>query len=76
MFTMNLLSETQFIESVSGESGDQLYLWGTNEKVPPEDGDRMQCPKCCVLNKNRTVDKISRVVIVMYEATLYIYLGV
>jgi hypothetical protein len=22
-----------------------------NEKVPPENGDRMQSPKCCVLNK-------------------------
>jgi hypothetical protein len=33
---------------------------GPTEYVPPEDGDRIQSPKHCVLNKNRTVDNIQK----------------
>jgi hypothetical protein len=33
---------------------------GTTEYVLPEDGDRNHTPKCCVLNKNRTMDNFQK----------------
>jgi hypothetical protein len=32
--------------------------WAQLSRVLPEDGDRIQSPKRCVLNKNRTTDNV------------------
>jgi hypothetical protein len=34
--------------------------WPHLSNFLPEDGDRVQSPKHCVLNKNRTVDKVQK----------------
>jgi hypothetical protein len=45
-------------------SGDGDYL-GPTEEVPPEDGDRMQSPKRCVLNKKTEQWLMSRMILVI-----------
>jgi hypothetical protein len=43
-------------------SGDRDYLYrlGPTEWVLPEDGDRIQSTKFCVLNKNRTTNNFQK----------------
>jgi hypothetical protein len=42
------------------EKKELALLIGPTEYVPPEDGDRIQSLKCCVLDKNRTMDNVQK----------------
>jgi hypothetical protein len=44
---------------VSGDR-DWLYSVESNSRFSPEDGERIQSSKCCVLNKNRTMDNVQK----------------
>jgi hypothetical protein len=37
-----------------------VNLLGPPEQIPPEVGDKIQSPKCCVLNKKRTMDNVQK----------------
>jgi hypothetical protein len=57
LFETHDVSETSFWIS---EDRGYLYPLGRTESVPPEEGDRIQSPKRCVLNKNRTTDNVQK----------------
>jgi hypothetical protein len=45
------VSETGFCLQVKVARRQRLYLFGPTEEIAPEDGDRIQSPKLCVLSK-------------------------
>jgi hypothetical protein len=52
---------------LSPSSGKNILSWAQSIHIVlisgrflPEDGDRMQSPKRCVLNKNRTIDNVQK----------------
>jgi hypothetical protein len=42
------------------EIGTSSIDWVQLSRFLPEEGDRIQCPKRCVLNKNRTMNYIKK----------------
>jgi hypothetical protein len=40
------------------------------EKISPEDGDRIQSPKSCLLNKNRTMDNVQKYNICIHNVAI------
>jgi hypothetical protein len=42
------------------EIGTSSIDWAVTKYDPPEEGGRIQPPKCCVLNKNRMMDNVQK----------------